>query len=135
MNQIPKSWQKGFDAAKAASLHSNSIQKSKQIGAALYSGNRLLSIGYNLFFKTHPQYKIKKKGETVHKNTHAEWMALLKRQYYEDTNLILYVYRESAKGNPACSRPCEVCESMLQLAGVSRVRFIDEEGNFKEEKK
>lgn len=84
--KVNKSWVRGFETAKAASLHSNSSQVSKRMGASLYSGDRLLSIGYNLFYKTHPAYKTLTEGKVIHKNTHAEWMALLKRQHYNNTN-------------------------------------------------
>jgi len=130
----PKSWSKGFESAKAASLHSNASPVSKKMGASLYSGNRLLSIGYNVFYKTHPQYKTFKNGEVIHKNIHAEWMALLKRQHYTNTNLIMYVYRENSEGVPVCSKPCDMCREMMEVAGVSRVRYIDRKGKFVEEK-
>jgi len=132
--KIPKSWQRGFDSAKAASLHSNAPRVSKKMGAALYSGNRLLSIGYNLFYKTHPKYIFYEDGEKFAKNVHAEWMALLKRQHYSNSNLIMYVYRELDNGNLGCSKPCPMCKTMMEVAGVSKVRYIEKDGTYEEMK-
>ena len=134
MKNISKSWQKGFDSAKVASLHSNAPRISKRMGAALYSGNKLLSVGYNLFYKTHPKYTFYENGEKFHKNVHAEWMALLKRQHYSNTNLIMYVYRELDNGDLGCSEPCNMCYNMMEVAGVSKVRFINKGGHYEEVK-
>ena len=127
-------WKRGFEVAKNASLHSNGPSKGRRMGTALYSGNKLVSIGFNQYYKTHPKYRISIKNVEITKNIHAEMSALIKRQYYTNKNLIMYIYREKDNGELGCSRPCELCYEMLRLAEVKRVCFINENGVFVEEK-
>ena len=129
--KITKSWQRGFDAAKAARLYSNGRCPGHRLGAALFNGSNLISIGFNTFGKSHPSVA-KKPWQS--NNICAEHAALIKRQYFEDTNLIIYVYREDWTGKSVCSRPCNSCMSIMRLANVRRIRFIDENGNFTEER-
>lgn len=132
---IPKSWNRGFEVAKAASLLSNSPTVSKKMGAALFNRNNLISIGYNIYDKTHPLYVGRdKQGIDFCYNTHAELMAITRRRHYNNGSLILYVYRETQNGELACSRPCKICSKVIKEFGVKRVRFIDEQGQFIEEK-
>jgi deoxycytidylate deaminase len=125
-----RSWINGFLTAEAAALESDAPTKAFQVGAALYSGNRLLSIGCNKYAKTHPQYAQRPRNEKHYSVTiHAELMALVRRKHYDgDSNLILYVYRGLADGNPGNSKPCELCQEAIKLARVRRVRFYNEKG-------
>lgn len=120
-----KSWDRGFQVAKAASEYGVAPRKSRKVGAAIYAGSKLLAIGFNHYGKTHPQ---------TDWGIHAEHSALIKRAYYPAKNMVMYVYRELADGSTACSRPCDNCIYLMRLAGVSAVRFADTDGNFKEEK-
>lgn len=123
---MTNSLKRGFDAAKAISVYSNA-RHSRRMGAALYSGSRLLSLGYNSYNKTHASLKHR------HWSIHAEHHALLKRRYYNDPRgLILYVYRELANGTPACSRPCSECLVLMAEAGVRVVRFTEKDGTLGE---
>ena len=127
--QITKSWKRGFDAAKAARLYSNGERAGRKLGAALFSGSNLISVGFNIFTKTHPSVQY----ETFDKNVHAEHAAVIKRQHYDNgNNLIIYVYRENAEGKPVCSKPCPSCQVILALANVKRVRYINDKGQFTE---
>ena len=129
MSEITKSWQRGFDAAKAARLYSNGKLPGRRLGAALFSGSTLISVGFNTYAKTHPHVQY----ATFDKNVHAEHAAIIKRRHYDNgNNLILYVYREDHTGTPVCSKPCSSCQVILTLANVKRVRYIDNEGNYKE---
>jgi tRNA(Arg) A34 adenosine deaminase TadA len=125
-----RSWISGFNTAQIASKQSIAPTQAYKVGAALYSGNRLLSIGYNQFSKTHPRYAIRKHdGNDFDITLHAELMCLLRRQYYEgNKNLILYVYRGLANGKPGCSKPCPMCMSAIILASVKRIRFYNNQG-------
>ena len=123
-----KSWKRGFEAARVARLHSNGERPGRKLGAALFSGSNLISVGFNTYGKTHPRLKY----ATFEKNVHAEHNAIIKRQYYTNSNLVIYVYREDHAGNPVCSRPCSTCLSILTLANVRKVRYIDEKGQFVE---
>lgn len=120
---IPKSWKRGFDVAKASSVYSIAPKQRVKVGAALYNGPRLLSIGFNTYGTTHPGTA---KEKDFDRNIHAEHRALIKRQYYVNDNSTMYVYRGNANGEAVCSRPCSHCQILMKDAGVSRVRFIDE---------
>lgn len=130
IKKLSKSWRRGFEAAAAISEYSTGHMLGMRLGAALYSGRNLLSLGFNDWFQTHP---LSMKEEHP-KNLHAEHAALLKRRHYDNpNNLTMYVYR--AKINPqshlmelACSRPCANCMVMMSVANVRRVRFINENG-------
>jgi deoxycytidylate deaminase len=47
-------WRRGFETAKAASLLAIAPKVRLRVGAALFSGTRLLSIGFNSYGVTHP---------------------------------------------------------------------------------
>jgi deoxycytidylate deaminase len=132
--KMGRSWQRGFEAATAASIHSTGIAVGQKLGAALYSGSNLLSIGFNDWNKTtrHSQ-NIDYNG-----NTHAEVMALVRRWHYDKTkNLIMYVSRYITNSQQTiigygCSRPCNSCMRLIVSYGVRRVRFFDENGEPRE---
>jgi deoxycytidylate deaminase len=131
MPSLSGSWQRGFDAAKAASLLSNGPQVGYQLGAALYAGSNLLSVGHNIWGKTTPRSS----SSTYNGNVHAEMMALVRRFHYDrPNNLILYISRTNMNSRktaerPGCSRPCKHCMDLIKLSGVRRVRFYNEFGH------
>lgn len=127
-------WTRGFDVAAAAATQSNAPFTRTKMGAALFDGSRLVGIGFNTYFKSHPEHLIHGRVGRCFENTHAEQSALIKRKHYEDRNLVMYVWRELGSGEPACSRPCSMCESLMRQAGVRKVRFLDEEGKWQEMK-
>ena len=129
MVQRGRRWTRGFEAAQAASLHSDGKCTGSRMGAALYSGSTLLAVGFNIYAKTHPEGKKKTHDVTIH----AEQMALFRRRHY-DTNatLTMYVWRETVGGVPSLSKPCLSCQSRLKLAGISKVRYINEYGEAEE---
>jgi deoxycytidylate deaminase len=121
---------RGFAVALAASEFSDAPRRALKMGASLYSGSRLLSIGANLFGRSHPDSA---NSPSFYRSTHCEHVALLRRKHYESTgNLTLYVARIRADGSFGCSKPCDNCMNLMKLAGVTRVRFFDENGNQKE---
>jgi deoxycytidylate deaminase len=131
MENLPRSWRRGFEAAAAVRQYSVAKTPSYKLGAALFNGSRLVSVGFNVYGKTHPSSR----ERNFDKNLHAEHAALIKRQHYDgDAGLVLYVYRENRTGRPVCSRPCSNCSSLARLGGVGRIRFVNEDGQFVEEK-
>ena len=124
-------WNRGFAAARAASEYSNGPQVGFRLGAALYAGSNLLSIGFNVWEKTTPHNSNTK----YNGNIHAESAAMIKRRHYDNSsNLTLYVWRSvtnssKTKYEAGCSRPCPNCMKLIKFAGVRRVRFYDETGN------
>ncbi len=118
------SWTRGFSAARAASKHAIAPTKSKSLGAALFHGGKIVALGFNIYTKTHPESRAGNYTRCIH----AEQSALVKRQHYDAGGQIMYVYRETADGNPACSRPCPNCMVLLRIGGIRRIRFINEKG-------
>jgi deoxycytidylate deaminase len=134
IDDLPNSWKLGFWQARNARMFCIAPHYSKKIGAALFNGNKLVSIGYNLFNKTHTFYSGIRNFLDHDKCVHAEMTALVKRQYHDDSNLILYIYREHLDGTIACAKPCSICMTLIKLAGVKRIRYTDLKNKFVEEK-
>lgn len=116
-------WQRGFQAARIARQYAEAPTPGKKLGAALYAGSNLLSLGWNVYKKTHPQ-----SVPALAKNLHAEHSAILRRQHYDNNRkLIMYVWRETGDGQVACSKPCDNCVWIMRESGIGEVRFYDEE--------
>jgi deoxycytidylate deaminase len=131
MKNLSASWKRGFAIAKVAKEYSNGDRPGEKMGAALFSGSILVAVGYNTYEKTHPNATNAKEKKYL-LSIHAEHQALLKRRYIDDSNLIMYVYREISdnKGflTQAISKPCLNCQIIMRLAGVKRVRYYSEKG-------
>lgn len=115
---------RGFDTAFAAALLSDAPRAGLRMGAALFAGSRLLSVGANLYGRSHPASV---QSEEFTCSTHCEHVALLRRQHYDDsgTRLTLYVARRRSNGSVGNSRPCVNCLKLCRLAGVTRVWFYE----------
>ena len=132
LDQLPYSIRRGFEAASAASNHSDWPTRRTQMGSAIFIGSRLLSIGFNHFLKAKPGnrfFKFHKDGHITEyfKPLHAEQAALVKikyREYPARKKFVMFVYRTDAQGQPASSFPCPLCQSEIKLAGISWVHFI-----------
>lgn len=116
------SWRRGFDAARQGARLAQAPRHSRKVGAALYSGPRLLSIGFNSYAQTHPNDH---RGYSLH----AEHRAVLRRQYFSSPRRqTLYVWRETADGKPANCTPCVNCLRIMREAGIGTVRYINDKG-------
>lgn len=115
--------ERGFSVAFATALLSDAPRAGLRMGAALYTGSRLLAVGANRW-TTHPASD--NVGFT--RSFHAEHVALVRRKHYDVTNrLTMYVGRMREDGTIGCSRPCNNCLELMRLAGVRRVWFYDEQ--------
>ena len=124
MNQV----ERGLSVALAASLLSDAPRTGLCMGAALFHGSRLLSIGANRWH-THPASN----NEDFTRSLHAEHVALIKRWHYDiPSRMTLYVARKREDGTIGNSKPCTNCVRLCKLAGVRRVWFYDQEGQPKE---
>ncbi len=140
LNELPSRIQRGFEAAKAASSYSDGYLKRERMGAAIFAGSRLLSIGFNQYSKSRPDnkfFKISQDNKIIEycKATHCEQCALDKIKYsenYTDKKLIMYVYREGANGEPTASAPCQMCQAAIKRSDISVVRFFTFDGEYKE---
>jgi deoxycytidylate deaminase len=114
---------RGFDAAFAASELSDAPRMGLRMGAALFSGSRLLSVGANLYRRSHPSSA---QGIGFTYSTHCEHVAILRRQWFDTRgNFTLYVARRCKDGTIGNSRPCINCMRLCGLASVSRVWFYE----------
>jgi len=125
VNQV----ERGMSIALAASLLSDAPRCGLRLGASLFHGSRLLSIGANRWH-THPaSHNTKEFDRTLH----AEAVALLRRQHYSSPRrLTLFVARKHEDGSLGCSKPCANCMALARLAGVRRIWFYDQNGQSKE---
>lgn len=118
MNQT----ERGFSVAFATALLSDAPRCGLRMGAALYTGSRLLAVGANRWC-SHPASD----NTGFPRTFHAEHVALVRRKHYDVTSrLVMYVGRMRDDGTIGCSRPCHNCFDLMRLAGVGRVRFYDE---------
>jgi deoxycytidylate deaminase len=118
MNQTDR----GFSVAFAAALLSTAPRAGLKLGAALYSGSRLLSVGANRWH-SHPASN----NTGFCRSLHAENVALLRRQHFDRPSgrLTLFVARRLADGSIGNSKPCGNCLKLCVEAGISRVRFYE----------
>ncbi len=120
------SWKRGFETARAASLLSNGKRVAQRMGAAIFAGSNLLSVGFNSWGQSHPHSE---HGKGWHRNLHAELRACLRIRHYDNRGgLICYVWREHSDGKSANSRPCRRCQTILAEAGIRRVRHLSSTG-------
>jgi deoxycytidylate deaminase len=133
-NNLSKNIKRCFDIAKVASSYSNAKIYSKRVGVSLFNGNKLVSIGFNIYGYSHTLYSGIRNNNIFDKCIHAEWNALLKRQYYKDNNLSIFIYRELKNGSVGCSKPCSICQKLINIAGVKNIYYINLNGYFVEDK-
>jgi deoxycytidylate deaminase len=80
---------------------------------------RILSVGENSYWKTHPfQGSLSKQhgnGEQIY--LHAEIAALVRLKDWSKAYKIR-VERYSANGSPALAKPCKICRAALIKAGI-----------------
>ena len=81
---------------------------------------RVLTTGLNSYSKTHPyQYRMAKasgKPEAIY--LHAEMAALVRLKDWSKAHSIL-VERYDWQGNPVSAKPCPICQSAIDRAGIN----------------
>ena len=112
-----------FRIAKVAARHSTA--SNFKIGAVIARGKKILGVGFNDPYKTHPQ------SNTTYQYIHAELSAIINsRANLEGASI--YVYRSGQGERPLLSRPCDCCVELLQKAGISQVFYSTNGGYSKE---
>lgn len=107
---------KGFSAAvKAAGFVTHSRYR---IGASLFIGKRLVSIGWNQN-KTHP------KTNSIFRWQHAELNCLVGTSKIDLYKATMFVVRINNKGQYKVSKPCKECMSFIMASGIKKVWFIN----------
>lgn len=95
-----------------------STAREHRVGAALFKGSRLLSIGWNNT-KTHPA------STTRYNAQHAEFNCLIGQHKIDVCGATLFVVRLTKASNDGVSKPCEHCEKLIRAAGVRKVFYIN----------
>jgi tRNA(Arg) A34 adenosine deaminase TadA len=88
---------------------------------------RLLSVGFNSYTKTHPiqRYFARKVGHAKKEYLHAEIAAIIRAK----DKLIhkITIERYDRHGNPACAKPCKICQEAIQAYGIHQIEYTYKE--------
>lgn len=106
--------------AKKESLKS---EFKHQLGACIVKGGRVLSVGHNSI----RHLSTGKKYSKWESSLHAERDACRKVEKENLKNAVIFIYRETADGNPALAYPCEHCYKMIKELGLKRIYFSQPE--------
>ena len=87
-----------------------------QVGAVCTKGGSAISFGYNQD-KSHPMVSTF--------SLHAEAAAILARRYHIGSleGATIWVYRETADGIPAWSRPCKECLKLIIASKIKKIVY------------
>ncbi len=83
---------------------------------------RVISVGQNSYVKTHPLQALhaQRAGLPEKQFLHAEIHAIIRCKDLTKAHRI-FVSRWDSKGNPALAKPCPVCVSAIEAAGIQLV--------------
>lgn len=93
------------------------------ISAVIYDKRgRVVSVGQNSYVKTHPMQALhaQKTGQPEKQFLHAEIHAIVRCKDLTRAYKI-FVSRWDKKGRPALAKPCAVCMSAIEAAGIDVV--------------
>ena len=106
-------------------LNKRSSKQRQYITAVIFDKRgRVLSVGQNSYIKTHPQmaYHGNRVGLPEKQYLHAEVHAITRCKDLSKAHRIL-VTRYDRAGNPAMAKPCRVCMSAIQAAGIPVIEW------------
>lgn len=115
MNRIERGIKAAADAAKFAT-HSR-----YQVGAAIYIGSKLISVGWN-------EDKTDPKQHSIFRWRHAETASLVGTRKTDLTKATIYVARVTKTGLLRIAKPCVDCQRLLKAAGIRKVVYTDRSG-------
>ena len=107
-------------AIKAAQL---SQFYAHRVGAALFDGPRLVTLGFNRH-KSHP--------DSSCFTQHAEFDSLKRVKWKKTANLVMYVARLTRTDKISLARPCLQCQDVLLRTGIKKVFFTNYYGEMEE---
>tara|TARA_R100001594_G_scaffold116196_1_gene151153 strand:- start:213 stop:566 length:354 start_codon:yes stop_codon:yes gene_type:complete len=113
-----------YYAAREKALNNGRVY---HLAAILKRGKAVIKIGENTF-KTHPRFTRTYPDGTVGSHMHAE-MNVLRFAKPGDT---LEVIRFLKEGEHAMAKPCELCMRHIRDAGIKKVRYTNEDGEWEE---
>lgn len=115
MNRV----QRGFAAALKAARRSQFY--SHRVGAAVFIGAKLISLGYNRH-KSHP----KSSPRTC--TQHAEFNSLIRLAGNDLSNAVLFVARLTRTNRVSCAKPCPDCQAIISRMNIRRVFYTNHDG-------
>jgi hypothetical protein len=99
----------------------------KHFSFAIGRGGRIVAIGMNNQFKTHP---IAQKFNQFSNNLHSEMALFLRLSEPDCSNYILVNSRVTRCFSMGCSFPCSACKSLLKQANFREVWATNKFGDF-----
>jgi len=99
------------------------MSTKQQITAVIYDRKgRVLSVGQNSYIKTHPlqAQMAKRVGEPLKIFLHAEVHAITRCRDLSKAYRIR-IFRYDRSGKPVLARPCEICQTAIDHAGIRLV--------------
>lgn len=113
-----------LDTAFAMSKFANC--KSKHI-SFIVDKNKILSVGWNDGWKTHP---LAKKHGYRFSSIHSELAAIIRIGIDNCHGLTLINVRVNSLGEIRISKPCSICQSWLSTLGLKQIYYTNNEGRF-----
>lgn len=113
-------------ALKIVQNASKNLSQEHFIGAVITDRKgRILSAGCNSYNKTHPRqvYYAEMVGKQHKIYLHAELDAIIKLNHVQEKPYTIYIARVNKKGQPVCSKPCEICQMAIKDAGIKNVIY------------
>ncbi len=96
-----------------------------RLGAVLIQKGQVVSVGINSY-KTHPKLRYRSEFPYLH----AEQQAIFRYGMDRCEGLDLYVTRIWKNNQYAVSKPCKVCQQLIDDIGIKNTYYIDDEGQF-----
>jgi len=98
-------------------------------GAVLLNGNSLINISHNSYdYSSFGERFNRNSKRNWHATRHAEMSVCLNISFKLTFGATIYVVRVNKKGELVNSKPCDMCQSIMQFCGVKRVIFSDATG-------
>ncbi len=116
-----------FRMAKKASELSDYSQY--KVGSCILYKGKVISIGFNQHFKTHPLTRLFHEEQTIHAEV-SSIIRLKNKEILKDCKIV--VYRQHKDGELAMSRPCPTCIKILKFFKISQIAYTIP-GGFAEE--
>jgi deoxycytidylate deaminase len=92
------------------------------MAAIIARGNRVISFGVNKR-KTHTSQKLTHPNRNTLQHLHAELDAIIGVEKDQLEGSTIYVCRRLRNGDVGISRPCAMCQKLIEAAGISLVYF------------
>jgi deoxycytidylate deaminase len=114
-------------------MRSTKRKRSKYNVTAIIRNKKgyVLSVGKNSYKKSHPIMSELSKYETIPKLqtfVHAEVNAIVKCRNIKDAYSI-EIFNYTEHGNPALSKPCLLCMSLINKTPIRVIKYHDKEEN------